>query len=402
MRSNKPIHIPKTEAAKPQRQSRSTPATPRPAADATLNPRTAPLAAGMAAAPPVRLALLGAGEFARDMHAPALQAQVSAGRAEVVAVWSRTRASAAALAAAYGARVAVCDGDSHPDPVDAARGRADAVVLALPIALLACTAESALRAGLHVLSEKPVAMSTDVADGVFRYVAAARPAMPVYAVAENLRFEKAVRRAAELVRERCGKVIGLHLVAQYPVKEDSKYVCDWRLQPAYNGGWLLDGGVHVIAAMRVLLGADVTAVCARASGKSEFLPPPDTVTASLEFASTGGEPIHGSMFLSYCTATFLWEMRVVGAKGDVMLARLQGKLEYRLSTYGPEKSDVEHVELPFTGIDEEFEQFVISCQTGKVHPDLDARAAYNDLATIEAMLQSASSGQLVTVKQLPR
>ena len=106
---------------------------------------------------PIRLALIGAGIFARDAHVPAIRALGD--RFEIAAVYSRTRASAEALLPHLPGAP-----DIYTD-LDALLTRPDieAVDVLLPIEALATAVEMALAAGKHVVSEKPV--TPDVATG---------------------------------------------------------------------------------------------------------------------------------------------------------------------------------------------------------------------------------------------
>lgn len=54
----------------------------------------------------------------------------------------------------------------------------------------------------------------------------------------------------------------------------------WRKTPHYQGGFLLDGGVHYVAATRRLLGSDKpVAISAYTTLLQKHLPPVDTVNA---------------------------------------------------------------------------------------------------------------------------
>jgi hypothetical protein len=58
----------------------------------------------------------------------------------------------------------------------------------------------------------------------------------------------------------------------------------WRKKPEYQGGFLLDGGVHFIAGTRVLLGPSNPIVRLSAFTKltRDYLPPVDTVNAIMK------------------------------------------------------------------------------------------------------------------------
>src|SRR5450432_1295282 len=106
---------------------------------------------------PIRLALFGSGIFARDSHLPALKALGST--FEIVAIYSRNQETAAALAATLPKGVEI-----YSDPSTLlARSDIDPANIILPIPLQPAMVESALKAGKHVISEKPIA--PDVASG---------------------------------------------------------------------------------------------------------------------------------------------------------------------------------------------------------------------------------------------
>src|SRR5437879_79886 len=134
--------------------------------------------------PPIRLALLGSGIFAREEHLRAIK--LLPAQYDVVAIYSRSQANAAALAKTLPHQV---DAYSDIAPV-LARGDVEAVDIVLPIAVQPAVIEAALRAGKHVLSEKPVA--PDVATGQRLLQTAAeltRASGKVWMVAENFRYE---------------------------------------------------------------------------------------------------------------------------------------------------------------------------------------------------------------------
>ncbi len=159
-------------------------------------------------------------------HLPAIEAAASL---TLKAVYSRSQASAAALAAASKDPASV---DVYYDSPAAAGkslddllARADiaAVVVALPILHQPGVVEKALKAGKHVLSEKPVA--GDVADGK-RLVAwheALGEARPLWAVAENWRYMESIRYAAQKLGEIGGELVAFRLFKYGFVYPDNKY-----------------------------------------------------------------------------------------------------------------------------------------------------------------------------------
>lgn len=61
----------------------------------------------------------------------------------------------------------------------------------------------------------------------------------------------------------------------------------WRKTPTHQGGFLLDGGVHFTAALRLLLGSlnPIAQVSAYTTQLQSYLPPIDTIDAIVKLAS---------------------------------------------------------------------------------------------------------------------
>jgi predicted dehydrogenase len=100
----------------------------------------------------LRFGLLGTGHWAQETHAAALAAHDDA---ELVGVWGRNPAKAEAVARRYGVR-------GFAD-LDELLGAVDAVAVALPPDVQADLAIRAAAAGCHLLLDKPLALSVELA-----------------------------------------------------------------------------------------------------------------------------------------------------------------------------------------------------------------------------------------------
>lgn len=103
----------------------------------------------------MRFGLLGTGYWAVETQGAALAAHPEA---ELVAVWGRNPAKAAAVADRYGARAC--------SDLDALWSDVDAVAMALPPDVQAELAVRAAEAGRHLLLDKPLALTVEAADRV--------------------------------------------------------------------------------------------------------------------------------------------------------------------------------------------------------------------------------------------
>jgi predicted dehydrogenase len=119
----------------------------------------------------------------------------------------------------------------------------DVVVVATVHDQLAGLAERALRAGAHVLVEKPAGISTAQVD---RLIECRQGSGRLVKVGFNHRFHPGIARAIEEVRSgRHGEL--LHLRGRYGHGGRLGYDREWRTQPERSGGGeLIDQGMHLL------------------------------------------------------------------------------------------------------------------------------------------------------------
>ena len=137
----------------------------------------------------VRVALVGAGEFATGVHLPNLAGLD--GALHLQAVVSRSPDKAAAVARQYGAAYATTDFDRVLEDPDV-----DACLIATRHDLHASMALDALRHGKHVLVEKPLAMSATELHAVEGFFATRDGAKPILMTGFNRRFSPYAERIA--------------------------------------------------------------------------------------------------------------------------------------------------------------------------------------------------------------
>ncbi|KAI0708573.1 oxidoreductase family protein [Earliella scabrosa] len=279
--------------------------------------------------PAKAVAILGAGIFAKEAHLPALAALGAA--IELKAVYSRSIKSSSAFADAAQQTLGLAhkpDVYNDEDPaksLDALLARPDihGVIVVLPITTQPAVIRKALAAGKHVLSEKPVA--PDVAQGralIAEYEATYKPKGLVWRVAENFEAEPAYQAASRIVRGgKIGEVKYFNARAYSWVDEHSKwYNTPWRTVPDYQGGFLLDGGVHTIAVLRMLLPSPLTTLSAHASLAKPILAPHDTINA-IALTASGA---HGLIELSWGAPV---QSRVTSSHDSISVTGTRGWLE---------------------------------------------------------------------------
>lgn len=164
----------------------------------------------------------------------------------VVAVCDLNGARAQKLAAQYGGAELVAD------PLAlCAHAQAEAVVIAVTHDHLAPLAEAAVKAGKHVLLEKPGARRPAELDPV---IAAAQVSGTTVKVGFNHRFHPAFLKAREIFDSGALGPI-MFIRGRYGHGGRIGYEQEWRFNPAISGGGeLLDQGSHLIDLARWFMG----------------------------------------------------------------------------------------------------------------------------------------------------
>ena len=329
---------------------------------------------------PIRLALIGAGIFAGDEHVPVLRALGDLYR--VVAVCSRTRSSAEVVASLLPGKVEI-----HTDVATLlAREDIEALDIIVPIEVMPTVLEAALAAGKHIISEKPIA--PNVAEGKRLLALHARHPGPLWMVAENWRYEPAFLKAAELVKaNEIGKPLLFHWASHFHMAPDNEYYgTAWRRSGTFQGGYLLDAGVHRAAALRLILG-EVAEVVVLEEQLQPDLPPVDTICTALRFECGAV----GSYSMTVAVQP-PWDrlLSIVGQKGSLQVERWEVLISQGEEARALPLAD--HADLP--AIEAELTAFAVAIRQGTTYRNTP-QEALQDVALVEAMLQSAQTGERV-------
>ncbi|KAG5250049.1 dTDP-3,4-didehydro-2,6-dideoxy-alpha-D-glucose reductase [Salix suchowensis] len=263
-----------------------------------------------------------------------------------------------------------------------------------------------LKAGKHVLQEKPAASSISEIEtslSSYKSICANSPGYPIWAVAENYRFEPALLESKKLLAD-IGKMMSVQLIIEASMNSANPYFSSsWRRN--YTGGFILDMGVHFIAGLRMLVGCEVTSVSAMTSHVDTTLPPPDNIS-SVFHLENGCSGVFAMVVSSKSPRQILW--RIVGINGTVEIGRGKegGQHGYTISFYGAGghcKSNF----YPFSGVTDELKAFLhhisqanLQGSSYEVEPRLSFIEGARDVAVLDAMLESGNkNGALVQVKK---
>ncbi len=209
-------------------------------------------------------------------------------------------------------------------------GLVDAITIATPHYQHPDIAIDAFKQGLHVLSEKPIAVTVSAADKMIR---AAQKSGKVFAVCYQRRGDAALRSARKLIAQgKLGEVIRVNML-----------IAEYRSQAYYNsGGWRATwkgegGGVlfnqapHMLDIFCWLVGLPKY-VTAQTRTTLHDIEVEDEAFALVELANGA----HGYIYASTTETPLTYRFEIVGDKGKLLLDD-QGlrywKLDFPISTF---------------------------------------------------------------------
>jgi predicted dehydrogenase len=171
----------------------------------------------------------------------------------------------------------------------------EAVDLCLPHHLHRPLTIAALRAGKHVLCEKPLALTPEDCDAM---EAEAKAQNRILMHGENMRTALNIETAAQSIREgKLGTIVGLQ--ATYAHWQSEVLNKDWRTRPHESGGGhLMDGAIHFVDVLRHL-GGEVVGVHAMTTRFRPELGAESEDTGILNFRFEAGH--FGQMFACHAS-----------------------------------------------------------------------------------------------------
>lgn len=229
----------------------------------------------------LRCALVGYGFIAGKGHAPVYaERSVSAKDFEIVAIVDSNEARRAAAARDFPEARIYSD---HTEMLQAEAGRIDFVDITTPPYAHAAIAHAALDRGLHVLCEKPIAVSSEEAVALAEH---ARVAKRVFFPCHNYKHAPVIKTVRSLLES--GSIGRVHLVTLQTFRTThargvSEWKPNWRRERRYSGGGIaMDHGSHTLYLAFEWLGSHPVSVSAKASNLSEF-DTEDNFSATLTF-----------------------------------------------------------------------------------------------------------------------
>jgi predicted dehydrogenase len=331
----------------------------------------------------VRYAVVGLGHIAQVAVLPAFGH--AAENSELVALVSDDPEKLEKLGRRYKVRARY----AYDQFEDCLNNGIDAVYITLPNHLHREYSVRAAQAGVHVLCEKPLAVTEEDCLAMIR---AAEENGVKLMVAYRLHFEEANLKAIDLVQSgRLGDARLFDSVFTMQVKQG-----DIRLNPReLGGGPLYDIGVYCINAVRNLFGAEPMEVVAFSAnnGDLRFQQSEESTSAILRFP---GRERLASFSVSFGAAD-VSSYRVVGTKGDLVMEpayEYAEELKQRVTINGRSR------ERAFAKRDQ-FAPEIISfsdCILTGAAPEPSGWEGYADIRVVRALYRSAETGQPVTLE----
>lgn len=336
---------------------------------------------------PIRLGVIGSGDFAQACHLPGLASHPSA---RVVALCGRRLEQARAVAGQFGVPAAYDDVREM-----CARDDLDAVTIASPNDAHCDHVLTALQYGKHVLCEKPLAVTVRDARSMRD---AALAAAKVHQVAFTFRYNFGVQELRRRVKN--GDIGRPYLLrVQYD---------NWDSRGRAGTGMLLDLGSHLFDIARYVIGpiesaGGFTLSLPRRAADGGAPGPADASCDDLASASfRHHDGTRGQFFLSRVTprVTANGQLEVIGPEGALRTALSRGKFE-GLQVSTPSQPDWRDISLPEAAYVQEphalgamMRSFVDACLRGSVDPDLDGtfEDGFAAQLAMEAVLAAQRTG----------
>ena len=334
----------------------------------------------------IRYAIVGAGDIAQEDMMPGVK---HTGNSEITALISSDPVKTIELADRYGIE-ATFSYEEFDSAIES--GTFDAIYLATPNWRHAEFIVPALKANIHVLTEKPLEISSQKCSEILE---AEKASSAKLMVAYRLHFEPATLDTIDKVRSGVLGRVHLFMSTFSQVVDPSNH----RMHSGDLAGPVLDMGPYPVNAARYIFEDEPTEVVSAAatshpdSGAAGFA---DTVAVTLRFP---GERL-AQFSLSYFgnpTSTFI----AIGELGSVQLepAYMFGKSLEQTTTIGEKKDKQSFKNTDHFGGEM---KYFSDCILNDLDPEPDGEEGYADVRVLEGILQAIKTGQPVKLEAFSR
>ena len=330
--------------------------------------------------PKVRYAVVGLGWIAQAAFMPGVE---HTGNSEITALVTGHEEKAEKLGEKYGVTRHYTY-DEYDELL--ASGDIDAVYLALPNFSHVDYAVRTLKAGIHLLLEKPMAVSVEQCD---RIITAAESTGAKLMLVYRLHHEPGALEALRIVRD--GELGRVHLFTSTFSKQVA--LGNHRARHGFWAGPVPDMGPYPLNMVRNLFGAEPIEVSATGiSTDPDRFNFDDTVSVTLRFGEGKARDSRVASFTVSYNGGDVDDFRVVGEKGDIFSqpAYQVGSAMQHIKTIAKEKTT-----QTFSTTDQfggELRYFS-ECILNNINPEADGEEGRLDVRVIAAIERSLITGQ---------
>jgi UDP-N-acetyl-2-amino-2-deoxyglucuronate dehydrogenase len=342
---------------------------------------------------PVRVALLGCGRISRN-HVDAI-AKVDG--LDLVAVADIDVERARAL----GTELGVPAFGSLDEMLGGVPS--DLVVVCTPSGLHPQHGVTAARAGRHVLTEKPMAISLEAADELVQACDAAH--VHLFVVKQN-RLNPPIQLLKRAVdKGRFGRIYMANVTVRWTRPQEYYDAEPWRGTWEFDGGAIMNQASHYVDLMQWMMGP-VESVMAKTATQARRIEAEDSGVAVLKFRS-GALGVLEVNVLTY-PRNLEGSFTLLGERGSVKIGGTAvNRVEHwAFADYDDDDKLVETVSTSPPNVygfgHEGYYRNVLSVLRGEARPDTDGRAGRKSLELILGIYESARTGRDVPIPMRTR
>ena len=341
----------------------------------------------------IRYAIVGLGDIAQEDMMPGVD---HTGNSRMTALVSSDPKKLSELGEKYDI-TALYSYEQFPEAI--ASGTFDAIYLATPNWRHAEFVIPALKAGIHVLVEKPLEVTTEKCDEI---IAVAKNSQAKLMVAYRLHFEPATLDTITKIRS--GELGNVHLF-----NSSFAQMVDPSNHRAHSGklaGPILDMGAYPVNASRYIFSAEPTEVVSAVGSKhpesgfdQDF---DDTIAVTLRFP--GHAPADADRFAQFNVSYFgnpTNSLVAIGTKGTVMLdpAYMFGKPLEQTIALGEKKSKESFKNTDHFGGEM---KYFSNCILNNLDVEPDGEEGLADVRVLQGIMEALDSGKSVTLPPFTR
>lgn len=334
----------------------------------------------------LKVGMAGCGKIAHEDHVPGW---LGVKGAKITALCDVNPAQMTTLSAKFGLGNAV----RFADTAAMFRSGVDAVVICTPNKLHRPMTLDALAAGVHVLCEKPMAATTPETT---RMVEAARKAGRILQINHTLHYYPPYAAFAKLVQQGViGTPIHLRCLRAGGTTPDVGWSpgATWFVQKAWEGGIVLDIGVHMAEMMRWTAGP-VTELAAFTGTRKPGIDVVDNASVIMRFEN-GATGVLELSWVTPCGGGFL---EVYGEKGTLRMGFTEAAPIELIKPGRKGTPDVvTHPKVPTKRTTSQ--QAFFDAVRGKTPSPTPGELGRDAIALCEAILKSGETGKFVKVKR---